>query len=378
MVRYITAGDSHGKCLVVIVEDIPAGIKLVEGDINKELSRRQKGFGRSQRMQIEQDKAEIISGVYQENTTGAPICIMIENRDWQKNLSPLTKPRPGHADLPGAIKFSWKDLHAIQERASARETAARVAVGALCKKLLAELNIGIISFVTEICGIKIADTTLGNRGPIDAATINQIESSPVRCPDKAAEDKMIKLIQKANKEGDSIGGRIKLVAWNIVPGLGSFIQWDKKLDGRIAQALLSIQAVKGVEFGLGFNFSYKYGSEVSDNIFYNAKKGFYRKTNYAGGFEGGMTNGENIVINIVMKPIPTFRKMGHTVDIVTKKIVPAEYVRSDTCAVASCGVIAEAVLSIELVKVIEEKFGSDTLSEIKNRYEKYKKYVQKW
>jgi len=385
MLRYLTAGESHGKCLIAVIEGIPSGLKIKEEDINKELERRQKGFGRSQRMQIEHDKIEILSGIRWGKTMGSPICLKIENHDylnWQRIMSIneddedekflLTRARPGHADLPGVLKFGHSDIRNVQERASARETAIRVAVGAICKKFLSEFDIKIYSAVEEIGGVslKLTENDIINN-------YSAIENSCVRTPDKNIEEKMVEVIKKCSEKGDTVGGIFKIVVTGLPPGIGSYIQWDKKLDANIAKGILSIQAVKGVEIGKGFELGHLFGSEVHDEIFYDEKnKKYYRKTNNAGGIEGGMTNGENLVIRAVMKPIPTLKQPLKSIDIKTKKQTEANVVRSDVCAVPACAVIAESVVAYSISDAFLEKFAGDSIDETRQRFSEYIKYLQ--
>jgi len=380
MIRYVTSGESHGKCLHAILEGIPAGLKLSEEDINRELERRQKGFGRGERMQkIEKDKVEITSGLRWGETIGSPITLVITNRDWEnwKKLmsiyasdkemkARMVRPRPGHADLAGALKYGREDLRDILERASARETAARVAVGAVCKKLLAEFVIKVVSMTEEIGGIQAVISKL-NVEEIEKVS----ESSPVRCPDKNAEKKMVEAIGKAEKTGDTLGGVFTVLVFNPPPGLGSHAQWDLKLDGRLAQALMSIPAVKGVEIGAGFVMAREPGSKVHDEIFYEAGRGYYRKTNNSGGIEGGISNGENIITRVAMKPLSSLKKPLKSIDMITKREVPAEVVRGDICAVPSAGVIGEAVVALEIARAMKEKFGGDSLKEMKANFTHY-------
>ncbi len=385
MLRYLTAGESHGQGLIGILDGYPAGIKIFAKDINKDLGRRQIGYGRGNRMQIENDKAEILSGVRWGRSLGSPISLLIKNKDWlnwekamsmsseyEDSVSPVTKPRPGHADLTGLIKYDHKDIRNILERASARETAIRVAIGAVCKLLLKEFNIEIISHVTEIGGISI------NRMRLKTDEIQEkAESSLLRCADKDAEKKMIKRIDSAKRNGDSLGGVFEIIVTNPLIGLGSHTQWDRKINARLSNAIMSIQAIKGVEIGLGFEAAKLLGSDVHDEIFYDKKsKRFYRKTNNAGGIEGGMTNGEEIIIRAAMKPIPTLMKPLSSVDITTKKPFKASIERSDVCAVPAAAVVGEAVVAFEIANAMIEKFGGDSLSEMKRNYNGYMKYVR--
>ncbi|MCK4325715.1 chorismate synthase [bacterium] len=388
MLRYLTAGESHGKCLATILEGIPAGLKLSKEFIDGELRRRQSGYGRGKRMEIEEDEAEILSGVRGGETLGSPITLLIRNRDWEnwqslmdplvqpedlKEEDKLTKPRPGHADLAGAIKYSQKDLRNILERSSARETAARVAVGAVANLLLQEFEIEVVSQVVEIGGVKAhtADLTMEK-------ILKARDKSKLGCADKAAEKLMIEKIEKATKAGDSLGGIFEVVVANVPIGLGSHVHWDRKLDGRLAQALMSIQAIKGVEIGLGFESSRRPGSNVHDEIYYESKKHqFYRKTNRAGGIEGGTTNGELVVVRAAMKPIPTLKIPLQSVDIVSKDVVKAAVERSDVCAVPAATVVGEAAVAFEMAKAMKEKFGGDSLTEMKRNYASYMEYVSK-
>ena len=372
MLTFTTAGESHGKCLIVIVNGFPAGVQLDESDINAELKRRQGGFGRGGRMQIESDKVCILSGVRKSTTIGSPICLKIENKDSKIDVLPdVTRPRPGHADLAGIIKYGQKDVRNILERASARETAARVAAGALAKILLARFDIEVLGYVKSIGGIsskkivKTPNEILKNRN-----------KSKVYCLDKLAEAKMIEKIKKAKKDGDSLGGVIEVMAFGVPPGLGSHTQWELRLDGILAGALMSVQAIKGVEIGLGFGFAKKFGSQVHDEIFYSEDKGvFSRTTNNAGGIEGGMTNGEVVIARAVMKPIPTLMKPLMSVDIITKKPESASTERSDVCAVPAVSVVGEAVMAFEIARCFMEKFGGDSINEVTRNYEGYLKQI---
>lgn len=395
--RYITAGESHGKALIGIIEGIPANLPLSSNDIDPELRRRQSGFGRGGRMKIESDHVEILSGVRWGKTIGSPITLLIENRDfknWSEGMSvdpfhegsipPVTRPRPGHADLAGAIKYNQKDIRNILERSSARETAMRVALGAVAKKLLSEFNIRIGSFVTRIGNeaINIKSQFLSDSGLSDLS--EKAETSPVRCPDERATERMMTLIEETIKKGDSLGGVFEVFATGVPVGLGSHIQWCRRLDGRLAQAIMSIQAIKGVEIGSGFEMAGHLGSEVMDEIFYKkiveksekAESGFYRKTNHAGGIEGGISNGMPIIVRAAMKPIPTLRRPLKSVDIVTKEEIEAAYERSDVCAVPAASVIGEAIVATVIAEAMIEKFGGDSLEELKRNYDLYKEYLR--
>ncbi|MBM4135585.1 MAG: chorismate synthase [Nitrospira sp.] len=450
MLRFLTAGESHGKALIGVLEGIPSGLTISSEDIDRDLQRRQKGYGRGGRMKIESDHAEIISGVRWGKTIGSPICILVENKDWpnwQDVMSSdnppippfskggyggfVTRPRPGHADLSGAIKYDTHDIRNILERSSARETAMRVALGGIAKRFLSEFDIKIGSYVIQIGNIKfkiqnsefkitakgdyprftdannppIPPLVKGGEGGLESGLspeklFKKAEKSPVRCPDEAVSKKMVKLIDKAIKEGNSLGGIFEVFVTGVPVGLGSHIQWDKRLDGRLAYALMSIQAIKGVEVGLGFEMSRKFGSEVMDEIFYDREAsgvrrgrekikkssyalpltpyGFYRKTNNAGGIEGGMTNGMPITMRAAMKPIPTLRKPLQSVDIVTKEPLEATYERSDICAVPAAGVIGEAMVALTIADAFLEKFGGDSIAETKRNYELYIEYLKKF
>jgi chorismate synthase len=403
--RYITAGESHGKALIGILEGIPSGLSISAEDIDRDLKRRQGGHGRGGRMKIESDHAEILSGVRWGKTIGSPITLLLENKDWanwQEVISSdnppippfskggkvgfVTRPRPGHADLAGAIKYDSHDIRNILERSSARETAMRVALGAMAKKFLSEFNIKVGSHVIQIGKIKVQSSKFKVQSSEKKllSIFEKAEKSSVRCSDEDKSKKMIKLIDKAIKEGNSLGGIFEVFVIGVPVGLGSHIQWDKRLDGRLAQALMSIQAIKGVEVGLGFEMSGRFGSEVMDEIFYESSKfkvqssKFYRKTNYAGGIEGGMTNGMAIILRAAMKPIPTQRKPLQSVDIITKETAKAAYERSDICAVPAAGVIGEAMVALTIADAFLEKFGGDSIAEVKRNYDSYINYVKKF
>ena len=372
MLTFTTAGESHGKCLIVIVNGFPAGIQLDESDINAELKRRQGGFGRGGRMQIESDKVCILSGVRKSTTIGSPICLKIENKDSKINVLPdVTRPRPGHADLAGIIKYGQKDVRNILERASARETAARVAAGALAKILLARFDIEVLGYVKSIGGIS-SKKIVKNPNEI----LKNRNKSKVYCLDKLSEAKMVEKIKKAKRDGDSLGGVIEVMAFGVPPGLGSHTQWELRLDGILAGALMSVQGIKGVEIGLGFGFDKKFGSQVHDEIFYSEDMdAFSRTTNNAGGIEGGMTNGEVVIARAVMKPIPTLMKPLRSVDIITKKPKSASTERSDVCAVPAVSVVGEAVMAFGIARCFMEKFGGDSINEVTRNYEGYLKQI---
>jgi len=375
--RWLTAGESHGPALIAILEGVPAGVPLSQDDIDRELARRQRGYGRGGRMKIERDRAEVLAGVRWGRTTGAPITVKIGNRDWENwrrllepfgkpppDYRPVTVPRPGHADLAGHLKYGHRDLRDVIERASARETAARVALGAMAKRFLRELGVGIASHVVSIhtAAAEVDVLSLG----IAPEEINaRADRSPVRCLDPAAEAQMVARIDAARAEGDTVGGVFEVVAFGVPPGLGSYIQWDRRLDGRLAQALLSIPGVKGVEIGLGFQAAEMYGSEVHDEIFYAEGRGTYRETDRAGGLEGGVTNGEPLRVRAAMKPIPTLAKPLRSVDLVTKEEVLAHRERSDVCAVPAAAIVGEAMVALVLADAVLERFGGDSLEAVK-------------
>ena len=380
MLRYLTAGESHGPMLTAILEGIPANLSLVAEEINLDLGRRQRGYGRGGRMRIEKDEASIVGGVRHGLTMGGPIAILIANRDWENwkrtmdakpvdreadPKEPVTRPRPGHADLGGALKYGQRDIRNVLERASARETAARVAVGAVCKRLLREFDIEVFSHVTEIGGIV---------AKVDGLSFAQIrdraEGSEVRCADAEAGEAMMRKIDEARKRGTSLGGVFEVVALNLPVGLGSYVHWDRKLDGRLAQAVMSIQAIKGVEIGLGFEGAKRFGFETHDEIFYEDGR-FVRKTNRAGGLEGGMSNGQPIVVRGAMKPIATQYAPMASVDLLTKEPFKASIERSDICSVPAAGVIGEAVVAFEIARALREKFGGDSLEEMTRNYRGY-------
>ncbi|MDR2436683.1 MAG: chorismate synthase [Endomicrobium sp.] len=387
MIRFSTAGESHGEALAAIVEGIPAGLIIDIDKINLDLARRQKGYGRGKRMNIETDKVKILSGIRHCRALGSPIAMLILNKDfknWQDIMSslsndsdnePLLRPRPGHADLSGLMKYGLKDFRDILERASARETAARVAGGAVCKALLKEFGISVMSYTSQIGNISIKDISI-NFSFNEKFIEDSVEESEVRCPDSEAEKKIKDLIDEAYSKGDTLGGKIVVIAKNVPIGLGSHTQHDLKLDGRLAQSLVSIQAIKAVEFGEGVKLAELFGSEAHDEIFYDKSKRFYRQTNRAGGIEGGMSNGEPIVITCTMKPIPSLVNSLYSVNLKTKESAKAEIVRSDVCAVPAVGVVAEAAVAIELANALTEKFGGDAIEDIKKRVNDYKERIK--
>jgi chorismate synthase len=380
--RFLTGGESHGKGLVAIVEGMVAALPLEEGYINKQLKRRQQGYGRGPRMKIEEDKAEIMAGVRYGLTTGSPIALFITNRDWQnwqgqlsispveKEAEPVTCPRPGHADLAGVTKYGLKDIRPIMERASARETAARVAVGAIARRFLEELDIAIHSHTVAI------GRHHWERGEASSMDWRHVDSSPVRCAHAELEKAMMAAIDEAKANGDTLGGIFEVVATGVPIGLGSHVSWDRRLDGRIARAIMSINAVKGVEIGAGFALAELKGSQAHDVIEPGPRskaKGlpWRRATNRAGGIEGGISNGENIIVRAVIKPIATLASPLPSVDLRSGKVAKAHYERSDICVVPAAGVIAEAMLAIVLADTCLEKFGGDNLKETLANYRNY-------
>ncbi|MDE5411924.1 chorismate synthase [Alkalihalobacterium chitinilyticum] len=382
--RYLTAGESHGPQLTTIIEGVPAHLDLLPEDINVDLARRQGGHGRGRRMQIEKDVVEILSGVRHGKTTGAPITLVVENNDWKNwtkimGAEPLseeeekemkrkvTRPRPGHADLNGAIKYGHRDMRNILERSSARETTVRVAAGAVAKKILKTFGIEVGGHVLEIGGVKAEQTSYTSINDLQ----DRSEASPVRCLDEDAGQKMMNAIDQAKKDGDSIGGVVEVVVEGVPIGLGSHVHYDRKLDGKLAAAIMSINAFKGVEIGVGFEAARKPGSQVHDEILWDEENGYTRNTNNLGGLEGGMTNGMPIVVRGVMKPIPTLYKPLQSVDIDTKEPFAASIERSDSCAVPAASVVAEAVVAWEIANALLEKFGSDRVDEIKENIERH-------
>ncbi len=381
--RFLTAGESHGKALTVIIEGMPAGLPLDEEYIARELRRRQGGYGRSPRMKIEQDRAEILSGVRHGLTIGSPITLLIRNRDWENwqqimsvspvegKIEPLNRPRPGHADLAGVIKYGLDDIRPILERSSARETAARVAAGAVARRLGEEFGVQIHSHTLAVGG-KWASL----RQPIDW---QQVEQSPVRCADAEVGKAMIAAIDEAISMGDTVGGIFEVIATGVPIGLGSHAHWDRRLDGKIAQIMMSINSVKGVEVGDGFRLADLKGSQAHDPIELSHKPPYlWRRTyNRAGGIEGGISNGEPIVVRAAVKPIPTLAKPLKSVDLATKATVEAHFERSDICIVPAAGVIGEAMLAIVLAEAILEKFGGDNLKETLRNYHSYLDSIKK-
>ncbi len=374
--RHYTAGESHGPALLAFLEGLPAGLVLGPNDIDPELARRQAGHGRGARMAIEKDHAEFIGGVRFGSTTGAPVALLVKNRGTEQltvrpaDYKPLLFPRPGHADLPAAIKYDLGDIRDVLERASARETAARVAVGACAKKFLAEFGIRVHSVVERI----------GEAGGIFPERISEAarrrtERSPVRCPNARLSAAMVRAIDQAAARGDSLGGIVRIDAEGVPPGLGSYTQWDQRIEGKIAAALMALPGVKGVENGLGFAAAREPGSKVHDAIYRSqgASWGWYRKTNRAGGIEGGITNGELVTFRVAMKPIPTLKKPLASASLRSGAAGKAVVVRADVCAVPALGVVAEAAVALELAGALREKFGGDSIREVREHWQAFKK-----
>jgi chorismate synthase len=384
--RWMTAGESHGPRLTTMVEGVPAGLRLLAEDIDGDLARRQRGYGRGGRMKIETDRVEIVAGVRGGETLGSPIALSITNRDhanWLDRMSPapmpatpemLTRPRPGHADLAGGLKYDRHDLRDVLERASARETASRTAVGAVCRRLLAAVGIDVFAHVVAIGPVEVGALALP---PQELRAVSR--ASDLACADAQAEAQMKEAIHAASHAGDTLGGVFEVVATGVMPGLGSHVQWDRKLDGRLAQAMMSIQAIKGVEIGLGFGCARVRGSEVHDPIHYDAaERKFTRPTNRAGGLEGGMTNGMPVVCRVAMKPIATLKRALASVDVQTKVAYEAAFERSDICAVAAASVVGEAMACIVLADAVLEKFGGDSIRELTRNVESYATQVAEY
>jgi chorismate synthase len=390
MLRFETAGESHGECLVATLTGLPAGVPVSLSAIDRELWRRQQGYGRGGRMKIETDRAHIVSGVRHSKTIGSPVAILIENKDWKNwtealpvedfagsagKQKKLTRPRPGHADLAGAIKYNFHDARYVLERASARETAARVAVGALAKALLRELGIEVLSHVISLGPVRLERVPSWE----EIAALNARDEILLNCVDPETEQRMKAVVDEIYRTGDTVGGVFEVVAHNVPPGLGSHITWDSRLDGRLAQAIVSIQAVKGVAIGDAEMASASFGSQVQDTIHYDREaRGFTRGANRAGGIEGGITNGQDVVVRGFLKPISTLRRPLESVDLVTREPSLAAYERSDVCVVPAAGVIGEAMVSLVLAQAMIEKFGGDSLAETKRNFDAYLTQVREY
>lgn len=382
MLRFMTAGESHGPCLTAILEGLPAGLKLDEAAINRDLARRQGGYGRGGRMKIEKDKVQVVSGVRFGRTLGGPVTLQVVNRDyanWGGRMAPFGEPegpkvtaaRPGHADLTGVMKYDREDVRDILERSSARETTMRVAVGAVCKEFLRALGITVVSQVLEIGGVK------ADPAKIDRTKLGGEDTSEVGCLDADAAAKMREAIDAAKKKGDTLGGVFEVTVRGVPAGLGTHIQWDRRLDAKIAAAMMSIQAIKGVEIGAGFLCGSLPGSQIHDEVFLGTDGMPYRKTNRAGGLEGGMSNGEEIVVRAAMKPIPTLMQPLNSVDVESHEEVSACKERSDTCAVPAAAVVGEAMMAFVISEAICEKFGSDAICDLKRAIRAYEERIRK-
>src|SRR6059036_2344492 len=388
MLRFETAGESHGECLVAILTGLPAGVPVSLDAINHQLWRRQQGYGRGGRMKIETDRAQLVSGVRHSRTIGSPIAVLIENKDWKNwtealpvedvdggedKKKPVTRPRPGHADLAGALKYNFHDARYILERASARETAARVAAGALARALLAEFGVEILSHVIAVGSVRLDRAASWE----ELRNVNSKTDVLLGCVDPAVEEKMKGVVDEAYRTGDTVGGVFEVVARNVPPGLGSHVTWDSRLDGRLAQAIVSMQAVKGVEIGFAEEGAASFGSKVQDTIHYDrAGHRFTRGANRAGGLEGGMTNGEDVLVRGLLKPISTLRRPLESVDLATREPALAAYERSDVCVVPAAGVIGEAMVALVLAGAALEKFGGDSLRETRRNFDGYLEQVK--
>jgi chorismate synthase len=380
--RFVTAGESHGPGLTALVEGLPAGLELRPEDIDRDLARRQLGHGRGGRMKIEKDRAEVTAGVRHGRTLGSPVALRIENRDyanWEERMNPwpvesqvdeVHLPRPGHADLAGVQKYGHSDVRNVLERASARETAARVGAGALAKALLHELGVSVRSHVTRI-----GTVTAPERDDLSAGDFDSVDESPVRCLDAAASGAMVAEIDAARKANESLGGVFEVRAFGVVPGIGSYISWEERLDGRLAQAIMSIQAMKGVGIGDGFELAGRVGSRAHDEIFWSDERGYHRETNRAGGLEGGMTTGGPLVVRAAMKPLPTLTKPLRSVDTETKEPAQALRERTDSCTVPAAGVVGEAMVALVLAAAYREKLGGDHVDDARTALEAYKERI---
>jgi chorismate synthase len=377
---YRTAGESHGPALFAVVEGLPAGLPLAPEDIDTDLARRQLGFGRGGRMKIERDRVQVKSGLRHGRTLGSPLTLEIPNLDWpnwerdrmaiwapEEEVAPVTLPRPGHADLAGMLKYGTDDLRTILERASARETAARVAAGGVAKALLRRVGTEIRSHV-----VRIGEVAAPPRDDLALADFAEIDASPVRCLDPEASQRMVEAIKAAGRDHDTLGGVFEVIAFNPLPGLGSHVSGEARLDGRLGQAMLGIQAIKGVEIGAGFALGAIRGSRAHDEIYHSPERGYHRRTNRSGGLEGGMTHGMPLLVRAVMKPISTLTRPLDSVDVVTKEARPAFKERSDICAVPAAAVVGEAAVAFVLAQALTEKFGGDSLDHLEAAVERYR------
>jgi chorismate synthase len=380
--RFVTAGESHGPGLTAIVEGLPAGVELTPEDIDRDLARRQLGHGRGGRMKIEKDRAEVTSGLRHGRTLGSPVTMRILNRDfanWEERMNPwpvdaeveeVHLPRPGHADLAGIQKFGFTDVRNVLERASARETAARVAAGALAKVLLREMGVSVFSHV-----LRIGSVTAPARDDLSPEEFAGVDESPVRCLDAEASEAMVAEIDAARKANESLGGEYEVIAFGVVPGIGSHVSWEERLDGRLAQAVMSIQAMKGVGIGDGFDLAGRVGSQAHDEIFWSEEHGYARETNRAGGLEGGMTTGVPLVVRAAMKPLPTLTKPLRSVDTETKQPAAALRERTDSCTVPAAGVVGEAMVAVVLAAAYREKFGGDHVDDMRAALDAYRERI---
>jgi chorismate synthase len=381
--RFTTAGESHGPGLVAVVEGLPAGLELSPDDLNRDLARRQLGHGRGGRMKIERDSADVTAGIRHGRTLGSPVAVRIENRDfqnWEERMNPwpvdgqvdeVHLPRPGHADLAGIQKFGLTDVRDVLERASARETAARVAAGALAKAMLRELGVSVHSHV-----MRIGSVTAPQPEGLGPADFEQVDESPVRCLDAAASQAMVAEIDTARKANESLGGIFEVIAFGVVPGLGSHVSWEERLDGRLAQAVMSIQSMKGVGIGDGFDLAGRVGSKAHDEIFWSQERGYFRETNRAGGLEGGMTTGTPLVVRGAMKPLPTLTKPLRSVDVATKEPAQALRERTDSCTVPAGGVVGEAMVALVLGAAYRDKLGGDHLDDMRAALRAYEERIE--
>jgi chorismate synthase len=390
MLRFETAGESHGECLVATLTGLPAGVPVRLDRVNRELWRRQQGYGRGGRMKIETDRAEIVAGVRHSQTIGSPIAVLLRNNDWknwteampvedyegsQEKFKAVKRPRPGHADLAGAVKYNQRDARYVLERASARETTARVALGAICKEFLNEFGIQVLSHVIQVGPVRLDRPASWE----ELVALSEQDTVLLGCVDPEMESRMKDVVDEIYRTGDTVGGVFEVVARGCPIGLGSHIAWDTRLDGKLAQAIVSMQAVKGVEIGFAEEGSREFGSKVQDTIHYDASHpGFTRGANRAGGLEGGMTNGQDILVRGMLKPISTLRRPLESVDLDTREPAKAAYERSDVCVVPAAGVIGEAMVSLVLAQAFLEKFGGDSLCETKRNYENYQAYVRSY
>jgi len=388
MLRFETAGESHGECLAATLVGLPAGIPVSIQALDRELWRRQQGYGRGGRMKIETDRAQIVSGVRHSKTIGSPIAILIENKDWKNwtealpvedgdggedKRKPVTRPRPGHADLAGSIKYNFPEARYVLERASARETTARVALGALAKQFLCEFGIEVLSHVVAVGEARLERSVRFD----ELIELSRRDEVLLNCADAEAEQRMKAVVDQAYRTGDTVGGVFEVIAHGVPPGLGSHVAWDLRLDGRLAQAIVSIQAVKGVEIGAAAEGAASFGSKVQDTIHYNREsRKFTRGANRAGGIEGGMTNGEDVMVRGMLKPISTLRRPLESVDLATREPALAAYERSDVCVVPAAGVIGEAMVALVVAGALIEKLGGDSLSEMKRNFAGYQEQVK--